>query len=545
MGLSGQIAGTAHQPFDQASLRHAEETPAGHRRPSWQLTRWPVPRHEFERMVADASRPDEPEPEPSPGALPYTAAATSLFMTARSAFTDLLVEPGAVEPGAVAPPATPPTVAANLAGLSSTPIDPPDPALAVGPDDVMIAVNDRFAVISKTQPAAPYALPLAALFGAAVPPNAFLFDPKLAYDHHAQRWIVVSDARRQAPAGSWLVIAVSQTADPRGAYNTWTLDASYDGQTATNNWADFPGLGYDEQAVYIAVNMMAFGGGFQHAKLRILNKAELYPPAGQPAPPLRWFDIVNLPNPDGSRAFGVQPATHFRDGGGPAYLVNALWPSGASLTLWTLTDPLAAWRGGTPSLANRAVPCYDYAQPPAAKQPGAPPLVGTDDVRLSAAAYDADGPAAGLWTAHTTKYTWPGEPEARSVVQWYQLDPAAGTVLQQGRYGEPGAYHYFPAVATAAGGDAFLVFGRSGTSDYAHLRATGRAGGDPAGRLRDSALVQAGASTYASAGGGTTARWGDYFSAARDPRDPGLVWLYGQYAGANGKWDTRVCAVRF
>ena len=149
-------------------------------------------------------------------------------------FADLLVDQTALEA-----PSEPPTVVANLAGLGSTPIDPPDPALAVGPDDVMIAVNDRFAVISKAKLAAPNALPLAALFGTAVPPNAFLFDPKLAYDHYAQRWLVISGARRQAPAGSWLVIATSQTADPRGRYNTWTLDASYDGQVATNNLAHF------------------------------------------------------------------------------------------------------------------------------------------------------------------------------------------------------------------------------------------------------------------------------------------------------------------
>ncbi|MEA2664701.1 MAG: hypothetical protein QOI11_1645 [Candidatus Eremiobacteraeota bacterium] len=544
MSLSGVIAGTVHDPFHEANLRrYASSTPGAHRRPSWQLTRWPVMRDEFEKLVDEASRPDETDAVVALDALGTLVtdipSGGGLAVSRFAGLADQTVVPVV--------PTAPPTVVSNLAGLGRTPIDPPDPALAVGPDDVMIAVNDRFAVISKSAPGAPTALPLAALFGPAVPPNAFLFDPKLAYDHYAQRWIVLSDARRQAPAGSWLVIATSQTSDPRGRYNTWTLDASYDGQNATNNWADFPGLGYDEQAVYIAVNMMAFGGGFQHAKLRILNKAELYPATGRPAPALHWFDIGHLSNPDGSRAFGVQPATHFRGRGGPAYLVNALWPRGDSLTVWTLTDPLAPWleRGGTPSLSNRALPCNGYAQPPSAKQPGAPPLVGTDDVRLSAATYDADGPAAGLWTAHTSKFTWPGESEARSLVQWYQIDPTGPAMLQQGRYGEPGAYHYFPALATAANGDAFLVFGRSGMDDYAHLRATGRAGGDPAGRLRDSATIQSGSATYMSPGSGTTARWGDYFSATRDPHDPGLVWLYGQYASPGGAWATRVCSVRF
>jgi hypothetical protein len=67
-----------------------------------------------------------------------------------------------------------------------------------------------------------------------------MFDPRLAFDHFANWWIVVAAARCEAPAESWLMIAVSQTSNPRGVYNTWALDGSLDGATATGNWADYP-----------------------------------------------------------------------------------------------------------------------------------------------------------------------------------------------------------------------------------------------------------------------------------------------------------------
>ncbi len=66
----------------------------------------------------------------------------------------------------------------------------------------------------------------------------------------------------------------------------------------TANWADYPTLGFDEQAIYIAVNMFTFNGPFQYTKLRILNKSEVYAAPGLAAPALRWYDITVILNPD-------------------------------------------------------------------------------------------------------------------------------------------------------------------------------------------------------------------------------------------------------
>jgi hypothetical protein len=510
MQLSAPVAGASREPWSLAPEALAAAAPPAPR-PDWQLTRWPVSAEEYANLVEAARMPDP------------------------ASFD------AAVVTDAAAPVAEAPTVDVSFDGLGATGLEPPDPAIAVGPDDVMIAVNADFGLAPKDGSAPVVRRPLSALFSSVLPPGATsLFDPKLAFDHFAQRWIVLVGARRGSPAGSWLMLAASQTADPRGAYHTWALDASLDGATPTNNWADYPALGFDEQAIYVAMNMFVIGGGFVYTKLRILNKREVYAP-GPATPSLRWFDVTRLTNPDGRPVFTLQPAVHFRTAPGDAFLANALWASGGTLTVWTLRNPLAAWGNppATPTLTSAGALCQFYDLPPSAEQQGGPPRLATDDTRLLNAVYHGDGEARGLWVTHTSKFTWPGEPEARSVAQWYQIDPGPPHVVQQGRYGAPGAYHFFPAVQTAANSDAFVVFTRSSATDFAQLRATGRDHGDPPNTLRNSAVVQAGSSTYRNT------RWGDYFGVARDPADDGTAWLYGEYAGAAGSWATQVCSVHF
>ena len=214
-GLGNRVTGTARDPWHLPPGALAPvQPPVG--RPSWQVTRWPVDPAEYQRLVEAARQPDM---------LAFAAAATAVQ-------------------DAAAPVATAPTIGENFDGIGVTTLDPPDPAIAVGPNDVMTAVNAQFAVAAKSSPRTLDQAPFSALFGPVLPPGAnFMFDPKLMYDHFAKRWIVLVGAKRETPRGSWIMFAVSQTSDPRGSYHTWALDASIDGTKATTNWADYPTLG--------------------------------------------------------------------------------------------------------------------------------------------------------------------------------------------------------------------------------------------------------------------------------------------------------------
>jgi len=435
-----------------------------------------------------------------------------------------------------------PTPLANFEAIPQTAFRPPDCTLAVGPNDVMAAVNVDLVGYNKSGSQTFRWANFTALFSPVLPQGAQMFDPKLAYDHYANRWIVCIAARRATPAGSWILMGVSQTANPAGPYWIWATDATVDASTRTNNWSDFPMLGFDTRAIYVSTNQFGFSAGFSYAKVRIFNKAEMYAGGVGTSHNIRWWDFWGLRNPDNSLAFSIQPASHFQGlGGDPsAFLVNSLFPSGSSLTLWTLANPLGMWTGGAPSLSRVAISCRSYDLPPGAVQrDGGGVRIATNDIRLLNAVFQSSGGTQRLWTAHTSKFSWSGDTEARSVVQWYEIDVPSRTVTQQNGFGASGLHYYFPVIQSDINRNAYVTFGRSGANEYAQLRHTGRLAGDPAGQLQGSALLASGQAAY---NGG---RWGDYFGIARDPSDPRTVWSYGEYAGTGNSWRTRIASARF
>ena len=504
-------------------------------RPEWMKTRFPVPMEEYRQIELEARQPDaSPKRAAAAAAIDAQSDQTSddVDQAVASASQDIPED----EAQAAAPQPLAPGFVANFDAIPQTQFQPPDCTVAVGPQHVMTAVNVELAVYAKNG-AFQFRWPgMSALFAPVLPAGAQLFDPQVIYDHYAGRWVVVVAARRNSPPGSWIMLAASQGNNPAGPYRVWALDARLDGSTVTNNWADYPMLGFDTQALYISLNMFQFGGGFQYTKLRILNKAQVY--AGGV---ISWFDFWNLRNPDNSFAFTVLPAKHFRGVGGnpPAYLLNALWPGGDKLTKWTLNNPIGFWTGGAATLARNFINCRSYSLPPDAQQPGTATRIETNDSRLLQLVFQNAGGVQRLWACHTTRISWPGDAEARSAVQWYEIDVPTNAVVQQNAYGQSGRYYFFPTIHTDFSRNAHLLFGRSGSTEFAQLRQTGRRVTDPAHTLQASALVMAGLGAY------TGGRWGDYFGSCRDAADPQTVWAYGEYAGTGNTWRTRVCGTRF
>jgi hypothetical protein len=531
-GAGAPVAGKSRSPDDVTVDELMMSFPPDSARPEWMVTRFPVTMEEY-RQISEAAR----EPEPT---------AETAVMDATTEDADIEAQRAALEfpegeTASATLTAAAPTLTASFQGIPQTAFRPPDNTIGVGPNDVVVAVNTDLASYTKSGLLSFRWANMTALFSPVLPAGATIFDPRVAYDHYAQRWIVVAAARRASPAGSWIMLGVSQGTNPGGAYWVWALDATLDGSGPTNNWADYPMLGIDTQGIYISSNMFQFNGGFQYTKLRILNKAEVYAGGVGPNHNISWYDYWNLRNPDNSMAFTVQPAMHFRGSGGnpAAYLINALWPGGNSLTFWTLTNPVGHWIGGNSSLSRVSVNCRSYELPPDAEQQGTNVRIETNDSRLLNAIYQNVGGVQRVWTCHTSRHTWSGEAVSRCVVQWYEIDVPTSNVVQQNRYGASGSYYYFPAIQTDISRNAYIVFGRSSSGEYAQLRQTGRRVGAAPGDLENSTLVKAGEGIY------TGARWGDYFGICRDGGDASTVWMYGEYARTGDTWGTWICAARY
>jgi hypothetical protein len=451
---------------------------------------------------------------------------------------ELAATPGAALPAAaaLAGPAEAPVAAGNFQGIADTTWFPPDCTMSAGPQHVMLSVNSAVAVYHKTGGVAQAPRSLDAWF-ANVISNAKIFDPRLLYDQHSGRWLLLAVAMPLAPTAheSYFLLSASQTADPTGAWWNWKLDAMKDGTTATDNWADYPALGVDSHALYLTANMFKFNGYFQYAKVRVVNKTGVLSGGT-----INWHDFVRLKNGDGSMAFGIQPCHTF---GAPQmeYLVNSYFSDSATqkqLTLWSLANPV-----GTPSLTGRTVTTAPFGQPPKADQKGGGEPLNAGDVRVLNAVFRGGS----VWCALTTLHNW-GEADNRAAAHWFQLNATSGAVIQQGIFGTKGLHYFYPALMPDTNGNMTLVFCRSGTAEFPGIYYSGRKASDPVGQLQPSALLKAGLGNSQRIDPQDPFkrnRWGDYAGAAVDPTDQRQVWVYAMYGEVNNHWGTWVGASRF
>ncbi len=425
---------------------------------------------------------------------------------------------------ALAPSAAP--VALNqFAGISATGWLPPDCTMAAGPNHVLVSVNSSIALYTKAG-AAVWQKTLTVWFGA-LASGLTVFDPKLLYDQHTNRWVVLAVAvsAPNKPKASAHLLSISKTADPNGAWFNYKLDAMKDGATATNNWADYPALGVDNQALYITSNMFQFGGGFKYVKVRVVPKTGPY--AGGAAP---FFDFTNLKNADNTLAFTIQPCHTF---GAPQleYLVNTLFPSGNALTVWRIANGGSA----APTLTRTQVAVSPYSLAPDADQPGGVQALNTGDVRVLHAVFRGDS----IWCAFTTAHNWGGA-NNRASIQWCQIRAATPAVVQQGVFGAAAAHYFYPAPCPDNNGNLVMVFSRSGKTEFGSIGYTGRKSTDALGSLQPSTVLKAGVAPYVGLDGNGRNRWGDYAGVCADPANSPQIWFYSVYASALNTWGSWV-----
>jgi hypothetical protein len=203
---------------------------------------------------------------------------------------------------------------------------------------------------------------------------------------------------------------------------------------------------------------------------------------------------------------------------------------------------------------NVAVPAYQM--PSNAPQLGSPYLLDTLDGRFEAAVAAVDpghGGTVGLWTAHAV-FGGAGVEE-----RWYELDPAAGALLQNGSVTSSSLFVWNGTVSpdranngttTAFGDSMAMSVSTSSAATYPAIQLVWKKGGAAQSPLTN--LVQAtGPNVDTSCSDTSPCRWGDYSGASPDPTATGTVgtvWLANQYnvasTSSDTDWRTRVFGVR-
>jgi len=417
----------------------------------------------------------------------------------------------------------------NFQGISQTNYAPPDPVIAVGTNNVLEAVNTSFAVFNKS--GSKISQTDFAVFFGSLANNVNLTDPKVIYDQYSQRFVMLLLGYNTSK--SVYLIAVSQTSDPTGSWYKYSSDASLDGSNSTTNGADYPGLGYDNEAIYVTSNQYSnyLSGYFKYAKIRIFNKSQLY--SGQS---LTYNDFVNMSDNYGT-VFTIKPAHHFGITSS-AYLINTEPFGASSITLWRIDNPL-----NLPTLIKQAtisIASYNSNSPyNTVKQKGTTILIDGGDSRTQDVMYRNGF----LYTAFSTLHDWgSGTVEA---IRYEKIDVNSNTAIIDALYGADNYYYFYPNIYVDAYGDIVLVYSRSNTNEYAGVYWSYRTPTDASAGSSQALKAGAGEYTVSWAMRNGDMRWGDYNGISLDASSDNQIWFSGEWATNSNSWSTQIGSFRF
>jgi hypothetical protein len=460
-------------------------------------------------------------------------------------------ETGATASGAGARPAT---RRAPLAPVTSLGFDaiarteggtsgccwPADPTGAKGVSSILTAVNTQVAAFTVTGDPLLAPMPLADLHPFSA--GTEVFDPKVIYDQYRGHYVLVYLAVNDAEARGWIVIVVIPEASVHDPSTWCATTVSGDGVPGNGRqWADYPGLGFDANAVTVTANTFDFRTQrFSYAQILRFPKDTLYAPGCEVTAGYERFAKRDTRNPDGTKAFTIQPATSVGGTAVAQLLASYERAAGVSkLVLWKVRDTPGGQR-----LVKRALGVAPASISPYGTQRGgslndADTWWDPGDLRLVNAFFDADRDR--LYTAHViAKDLKPDRNVGRygeAAIRWYDVVPgptlSEAVVRRTGIVGKPETDAGWPAIASDGEGNVFITFSRAsavaGTREFLSAWAAEIVPGTTDARKR---RLRAGEARMEAVPG--PERWGDYNGISRDPTDPALIFMVNQFAESDG-----------
>jgi hypothetical protein len=402
---------------------------------------------------------------------------------------------------------------------------PPDPILAVGPNHVIAVQNTTLRIWDKDGGL------LKSISGGTWFANVtsnYAGDPQVLYDQFSQRWITLGFT---GSTPNHLLISVSDDDNPIGTWYNWSLPEML-GDSVTGAFADYPQMGYDENAIYITTR--EFGNDFFYSRVRIIPKADVYANTGGA---VTWSDFWDFREPDHPFAVldGIRPSAMFTPAG-VHFLVNASpYSLGTFFTVWTIHDPI-----GTPSITGANIPVVLYQSVPQAfaSQPG--PAGNLIEVGTSAIRHKAVYRDSSLWMVHPIRS---GTGNAFSALHYVRVNPFTNTNLEDVAAGLEGYWYYYPALMVDAEENVIITCTRSGLTEYPSAYVAGHKSTDPPG-LSEDVLLKSGLGQWDPFVLGARNRWGDYMGIGLDPVDTAAIWVHTQYTSGTDAYKTEVAMTK-
>lgn len=389
---------------------------------------------------------------------------------------------------------------------------PPDTHGAVGLNHFVEITNSHLDIYQKAAPNTRVgSLPLSAFFGYT---SQRLYDPRVIYDRHENRWIMSAIAGVESSLIQRFFFAVTQTADPLGPYYVYQVITDIFGRA----W-DFAQVGLDRNALIFTANFF-FGTTFVDARMFAVAKSLVYNGSSRTLTLSMFTGLVSTLAPP--LVLDENPNT---------YLVAAQ-TSGNTVTLYTLTNSAA----DPPTLTGPAtIPVPAYTMPASAPQPGTTATLDTSDCRfVNAGTQIGDS----LFQVHTINSG------GLAKCRFYEFDVVNRQVIQTGTFGRSDTSSDFNAsIAANRHKDVFVTWSSTDVSNNinAEVRYSGRLHTDPLNVISKPGSLLYGSSTFYLVAG-TEQRWGDYSAVSLDPSDPrGLTaWIVNEYILSTTTWGSRI-----
>ena len=419
---------------------------------------------------------------------------------------------------------------------------PPDCEGFVGPGFFVEFINGSYAVYSKTNGANLKRISDLSFWSNSNPPlsqDAGVSDPRVIYDPLSQRWFASmvdfdgSAASDPSLESNDFLLGVSDTSNPRGTWHTFLFQADPD----TGAFADFPTLGIDSNAVYLA-------GDFYHGEdnplgpgLVSIPKADLL--LANPTITNRtWFGVMDYDQ----RGDVLQPVVCL-DASSHGKVI-------ATSDIGNDSDPhsnivsFAVQNGGAAGAtlsASTFIPTLPWIVPdsPYLGAPGFAPIQpdGSDTLQANEARFSANvyAVAGVLYAVHSTYFN------DHIAIRWYRIRAADNVLLESGTIADPNLDLFFPSIAANSAG--VVVIGFNGCSIDTFITSFAIAGQTINGVTTFGSRLLLRASTgnyhdlYESIGFSDTSRWGDYSATSVDPTDPNRFWTIQMYAVPDSGFD--------
>ena len=443
-------------------------------------------------------------------------------LTRRAARSDALTGPAS---GALAP-----SIGRSFKGINNPNVAPPDETSAVGTARYVELVNSDFAIYSKTSNTQISTGSITSLAGAASTDSVFdvqvIWDPTTSRFYYAADDVVSSSNNR-------VVFGFSKTASPSGAADFCNYSIGF-GPT----FPDFPKLGDSRFFAMIGSNLFNGSGSFLGSDLLAISK----PPPGSTCPAassLKIDDAAPLMINSSTPAF-TPVATNEIDTNATGFAVArpVSLPS-TQLSVFRVTRNAAT---GNPVIDATGTPVTvpSYNLPANAPQKGSVNALDTADARPTQAVAAVDPAHSGkfaIWTQHTINVG------GRAAVRWYEIDPAAHSLLQSGTASSGSLFEFNGAISpnrqvngsTKSGGDSMVLnFNTSSGTTLPAIRMVSKVG---AGAQSGSIAVKRSSgplSGFDCASATHVCRWGDYAAATPDPASANLIWQVSQFAVGSG-----------